>query len=77
MERGLGLVKPWPGTLPVMSPLPPLARGATVGHTGSHAVRIRTLLNVHVHMTRATRRKQLSIAALAVSSLTIGRILDS
>ena len=40
-------VKPWPGTLPVMSPLPPLTRGATVGHTGSHAVRIRTLFNVH------------------------------
>ena len=31
------------------------AKGATVGHTGSHTVRIRTLLNVHVRMTRATR----------------------
>ena len=49
-------MKPWPDTLPVMSPLPTLARGATVGHTGSHIVRIRTLLNVHVHMTRATSR---------------------
>ena len=49
---------PWPGTLPVMPPLPPLARGATVGHMGSHAVRVRTLLNVIELMTRATRLRR-------------------
>ena len=34
-----------------MSPPPPLAMRATVGHTGSHKVRIRTLLNNHAQMT--------------------------
>ena len=33
------------------------SQGSNSGaHTGSHTVRIRTLLNVHVHMTRATSR---------------------
>ena len=55
---GLGVVKPWPGTLTVMSPLPLLAMVATVGHMGSHTVdrvRIHTLLNVHVHTTHVQR----------------------
>ena len=38
----------------VMSPPPPLAMGATVGHTGSHKVRIPTLSNIHVRMTHTT-----------------------
>ena len=37
----------------------------SVGHTGSHAVRIRTLLNVHVHMTRATSLAHLPVARWA------------
>ena len=52
----LVLVKPCPGPLPVMSPPPPLATGPTVEHLGRHKVCIRTLFNVHVAMTRATRR---------------------
>ena len=51
---GTGNALGW-ATLPVMSPLPPLAMGATVGLMGSHRVRLRTLLNVHVTYTRAKR----------------------
>ena len=51
-------MNPWPRLLPGMSPPPPLAMGATVEHMGSHTVRIRTLFNVHVRTTRATRNVQ-------------------
>ena len=64
--------KPWSGSLPAMSPLPPLALGATVKHRGSDTVCIRTLLNEYIPRFKRTHVPGYDILVRATSQVTGG-----